>query len=82
MSLFLQQLVLGLMQGGLYVAVAIGFSLVWGHPQHRQLRPWVDGHRGAYATYFLFTHLGLDPFLASRWWPCSSSRSATGCSGA
>src|SRR5215472_11289022 len=30
MQLFVQQVVLGLLIGGVYVAVAIGFSLVWG----------------------------------------------------
>ncbi|HEY4864321.1 MAG TPA: branched-chain amino acid ABC transporter permease, partial [Candidatus Dormibacteraeota bacterium] len=30
MSQFTQQVVLGLLLGGVYVAVALGFSLVWG----------------------------------------------------
>ncbi|HEX6349498.1 MAG TPA: branched-chain amino acid ABC transporter permease [Candidatus Dormibacteraeota bacterium] len=63
MSLFVQQLVLGLMLGGVYVAVAIGFSLVWGILNIVNLAHGALVVVGMYATWFLFTHAGLDPFL-------------------
>src|SRR5712691_5826063 len=60
MTLFLQQVVIGLLLGGVYVAVAIGFSLVWGivNLAHGALVV-----TGAYTTWWLFLHAGLDPFL-------------------
>ncbi len=63
MSLFIQQLVLGLMLGGVYVAVAIGFSLVWGILNIVNLAHGALVVVGMYATWFLFTHAGIDPFL-------------------
>ena len=63
MSLLVQQLILGLMLGGVYVAVAIGFSLVWGILNIVNLAHGALVVVGMYATWYLFTHLGLDPFL-------------------
>jgi branched-chain amino acid transport system permease protein len=63
MSLFVQQLILGLMLGGVYVAVAIGFSLVWGILNIVNLAHGALVVVGMYATWFLFTHAGIDPFL-------------------
>jgi len=62
-SLLVQQLILGLMLGGVYVAVAIGFSLVWGILNIVNLAHGALVVVGMYATWYLFTHLGLDPFL-------------------
>src|SRR5205085_2140788 len=63
MSLFVQQVILGLMLGGVYVAVAIGFSLVWGVLNIVNLAHGALVVVGMYATWFLFTHAGIDPFL-------------------
>jgi branched-chain amino acid transport system permease protein len=63
MSLLIQQLILGLMLGGVYVAVAIGFSLVWGILNIVNLAHGALVVVGMYATWFLFTHAGIDPFL-------------------
>lgn len=63
MGLFLQQLVLGLLLGGIYVAVAIGFSLVWGILNIVNLAHGALVVMGAYLTWWLFSRTGVDPFL-------------------
>ena len=64
MTLLLQQLVLGLLLGGIYVAVAVGFSLVWGILNIVNLAHGALVVLGAYLTWFLFSAYGLDPFLS------------------
>lgn len=64
MTLFLQQLVLGLLLGGVYVAVAIGFSLVWGILNIVNLAHGALVVIGAYLTWVLFAKLRVDPFLS------------------
>ena len=63
MTLLIQQVVLGLMLGGVYVAVAIGFSLVWGILNIVNLAHGALVVVGMYTTWYLFSHFGLDPFL-------------------
>ena len=63
MQLLIQQLVLGLLIGGVYVAVAIGFSLVWGILNIVNLAHGALVMVGAYVTWLLFSH-GVDPFLS------------------
>jgi branched-chain amino acid transport system permease protein len=63
MTLFLQQVVIALLLGGVYVAVAIGFSLVWGILNIVNLAHGALVVIGAYTTWWLFSHAGLDPFL-------------------
>lgn len=64
MSLVLQQIVLGLLTGGVYVAVGIGFSLVWGILNIVNLAHGAFIVLGGYLTWLLFSQLGLDPFLS------------------
>jgi branched-chain amino acid transport system permease protein len=64
MSLVLQQIVLGFLTGGVYVAVGIGFSLVWGILNIVNLAHGAFIVLGAYLTWFLFSRFGLDPFLS------------------
>lgn len=64
MSLVLQQIVLGFLTGGVYVAVGIGFSLVWGLLNIVNLAHGAFIVLGAYLTWFLFSKFGLDPFLS------------------
>lgn len=64
MSLLAQQLVLGVLLGGVYVAVAVGFSLVWGILNIINLSHGAFIVLGAYITWTLFSHLGIDPFLS------------------
>jgi branched-chain amino acid transport system permease protein len=64
MALLLQQIVLGLLVGGVYVAVAIGFSLVWGILNIVNLAHGALVIVGAYLTWWLFATLHVDPFLS------------------
>ena len=64
MSQFTQQVILGLLLGGVYVAVALGFSLVWGILNIVNLAHGAFVIVGAYVTWALFTHVHLDPFLS------------------
>lgn len=53
----------GLLLGGIYALVAIGFSLVWGVMNIINVAHGAFVMLGAYATYFLFTNFGLDPLI-------------------
>jgi branched-chain amino acid transport system permease protein len=64
MTLLIQQIVLGLLIGGVYVAAAIGFSLVWGILNIVNLAHGALVMVGAYVTWLCFARLGLDPFLS------------------
>src|SRR5437588_354754 len=64
MTLLLQQIVLGLLIGGVYVAVAVGFSLVWGILNIVNLAHGALVIAGAYLTWWLFATLHVDPFLS------------------
>ncbi|HEY7200611.1 MAG TPA: branched-chain amino acid ABC transporter permease [Candidatus Dormibacteraeota bacterium] len=64
MTLLLQQIVLGLLVGGVYVAVAVGFSLVWGILNIVNLAHGAMVITGAYLTWWLFATYHVDPFLS------------------
>ncbi len=64
MSLLAQQVVLGLLLGGIYVAVGIGFSLVWGVLNIVNLAHGALVMVGAYLTWWLFAKAHVDPFLS------------------
>lgn len=64
MTLFAQQVVLGLLVGGVYVGVGIGFSLVWGILNIVNLAHGALIVLGGYLTWSLFTYFGVDPFLS------------------
>lgn len=63
MADFVQLVILGLLAGGVYVAVGIGFGLVWGVLNIVNLAHGALVIVGGYLTWQLFTALGLDPFL-------------------
>jgi len=58
-----QLVILGLLAGGVYVAVGIGFGLVWGVLNIVNLAHGALVIVGGYITWQLFTSLHLDPFL-------------------
>ncbi len=60
----MQNLVNGLLLGGFYVSVAIGFSLVWGILNIVNLAHGATIILGAYLTYGLVTRADLNPFAA------------------
>jgi branched-chain amino acid transport system permease protein len=60
----LQSLINGLLLGGLYVCIAIGFSLVWGVLNIINI---VHGSLivlGSYLAFYAFRYFGISPFLA------------------
>lgn len=63
MADFVQLVIIGLLAGGIYVAVGVGFSLVWGVLNIVNLAHGALVIIGAYLTWQLFTAFGLDPFL-------------------
>lgn len=54
----------GVVLGGLYALMALGLALVWGVLNIVNLAHGAFIMLGAYATYYLFTGAGIDPFLA------------------
>ena len=64
MQLLWQILVNGVLLGGLYALMALGLVLVWGVLNIVNLAHGALIMLGAYACYYLFTGLGLDPFAA------------------
>jgi branched-chain amino acid transport system permease protein len=57
-------IVFGLLLGGIYVAIGLGFSLVWGILNIVNLTYGALVMVGAYVTWLLFTHAGVDPFAS------------------
>lgn len=63
MNLFAQILVNGTLQGGLYAVMALGLALVWGVLNIVNLAHGAFIMLGAYASWYLYTYLHIDPFL-------------------
>jgi branched-chain amino acid transport system permease protein len=61
---FLQFVIDGLMVGGVYAAVGVGFALVWGIMNVINLAHGALIMLGAYVTFWLFKLEGIDPFLS------------------
>jgi len=64
MDLFWQDLVNGLLAGGIFAVVALGFSLVWGIMNIINLAHGSFVMLGAYTAYVLFSAWHLDPFFS------------------
>src|SRR5690554_3140130 len=62
--LYLQILVNGLMLGGLYACIAVGFSLVWGVLNVLNIMHGSFVVLGSYVAYFAYVHLGIHPFVS------------------
>lgn len=63
MNLHLQALIDGLLIGGVYATMAVGLSLAFGV---MRIVNWCQGEIlmvSMYIAYFVFTYLGLDPYL-------------------
>jgi branched-chain amino acid transport system permease protein len=63
-SLYLQAIVNGVLTGGVYSLMAVGLSLIFGVMRvinfaHGDMMVW-----GMYLTFWLFTGIGLDPYLS------------------
>src|SRR5580693_3965853 len=64
MQLFLQDLVNGILAGGIFAVVAVGFSLVWGIMNIINLAHGAFVMIGAYTAYVLFATWHVDPFVS------------------
>lgn len=64
MQLFWQDLVNGILVGGIFAIVALGFSLVWGIMNIINLAHGAFIMLGAYTAYVLFTAWQVDPFIS------------------
>ena len=62
MDLLAQILVNGILLGGLYAVMAQGLALVWGVLNIVNLAHGAFIMLGAYASWYLYTDLGVDPF--------------------
>ena len=56
-----QAIVNGILLGGLYACMGMGFSLIWGVMNIINLAQGSMMVLGAYITYFMTTELGVDP---------------------
>ncbi|MFC4350237.1 branched-chain amino acid ABC transporter permease [Fodinicurvata halophila] len=61
---YVQILLNGLMLGGLYACIAVGFSLVWGVLNVINIVHGSFVVLGSYVAYFAWVHLGLHPFAS------------------
>jgi branched-chain amino acid transport system permease protein len=59
-----QVIVNGILLGGLYASIGVGFSIVWGVMNIMNLAHGSVIMVGAYISYLLFHFLGVDPFLS------------------
>jgi branched-chain amino acid transport system permease protein len=64
MALFWQVFANGILLGGLYALMSLGLALVWGVLNIVNLAHGAFIMLGAYAAYYLFARLGVDPILA------------------
>jgi len=64
LAYLVELVVLGLLIGGVYVAVGVGFGLVWGVLNIVNLSHGALVIVGSYLTWKLFSSYGLDPFLS------------------
>lgn len=64
MDAILQALVQGVLLGGFYAAMVLGFSVIWGVMGVINLAHGEYLMVGAYLAWMLSTYLGMDPFLA------------------
>jgi branched-chain amino acid transport system permease protein len=62
-SQFLQATLYGVLQGGLFALIAVGFSLVWGVMNVINIAQGAFVVLGAYLGWGLATYAGIDPFL-------------------
>jgi branched-chain amino acid transport system permease protein len=63
--IYFQVLANGVVLGGLYACIAVGFSLVWGVLNVINLLHGSFIVLGAYAAFFAYSLVGLHPFLAA-----------------
>lgn len=63
-SYVVQSVINGLLTGGIYALLAVGFSLTWGVMKVLNISHPVFALLGAYVAYWLFVRGGIDPLLS------------------
>ena len=63
MHFFIQACILGLLTGGVYALMASGLALAFGVMRVINVAQGALIILGAYLSYTLFTHFGIDPFV-------------------
>ena len=59
-----QHFIYGIITGSMYVLMAVGFSLIWGILDMLNFSHGEFFMLGGYLTYYLFTFLNMNPFIA------------------
>src|SRR4051794_24274253 len=59
-----QYVINGLVLGGLYACIAVGFSLVWGVLNVINILHGTFIVLGSYVAYFAYVHTGIHPFVS------------------
>jgi branched-chain amino acid transport system permease protein len=62
--IYLQILANGLVLGGLYACIAVGFSLVWGVLNVINILHGTFIVLGSYVAFFAYQYFGIHPFLS------------------
>lgn len=62
--LIIQVIINGIILGGFYAAIAVGFTLVWGVMNIINVAHGTALMLGAYVSYWAFVFFGVDPFLS------------------
>ena len=62
--IYLQIAANGLVLGGLYACIAVGFSLVWGVLNVINILHGTFIVLGSYIAYFAYVHAGIHPFVS------------------
>ena len=62
--IYLQILANGLVLGGLYACIAVGFSLVWGVLNVINILHGTFIVLGSYIAFFAYQYFGIHPFLS------------------
>src|SRR5215204_3873234 len=63
--IYLQIAANGLVLGGLYACIAVGFSLVWGVLNVINILHGTFIVLGSYVAFFGYLHLGIHPFIST-----------------
>jgi branched-chain amino acid transport system permease protein len=64
MTVFLQSVLSGILVGGVYALIGIGLTIIFGVMRVINFAHGDLLMLGMYATWIIFTHLGLDPFVS------------------
>ncbi|MGI6096815.1 MAG: branched-chain amino acid ABC transporter permease [Dethiobacteria bacterium] len=64
MDAILQSIISGILVGGIYALISIGLTLIFGIVRIVNFAHGEFLMLGMYFTYFVFTYLGIDPYLA------------------